>query len=98
LAWGYILSSLVVIPLVFHGITFISRFQLWSQPVWIVLQIIPLMAILFSDFGLVSEWRSYAGSHQNSDGGFNLLLFGAAASVMFALVAQIGEQVDFLRF
>ncbi|MBM96511.1 MAG: hybrid sensor histidine kinase/response regulator [Oceanospirillaceae bacterium] len=30
--------------------------------------------------------------------GFNILLFGAAASVFFALVPQIGEQVDYLRF
>ena len=28
----------------------------------------------------------------------DLLLFGTAASVVFSLVAQIGEQVDFLRF
>lgn len=98
LAWGYVLSSLVVIPLVFHGITFISRFQLWSQPLWVSLQIIPLAAILLSDFSLVSGWQSYEGTHQKGHGSFNLLLFGAAASVMFALVAQIGEQVDFLRF
>ena len=26
------------------------------------------------------------------------MLFGTAASVVFSLVAQIGEQVDFLRF
>ena len=26
------------------------------------------------------------------------MLFGVAASVVFSLVAQIGEQVDFLRF
>src|SRR6201998_1955825 len=31
-------------------------------------------------------------------GPLDLLLFGAAASVVFSLVAQIGEQVDFLRF
>ena len=29
---GYVLSSLIVIPLVTHGITFISRFQFWTQP------------------------------------------------------------------
>jgi len=32
---GYVLSSLIVIPLVTHGITFISRLQLWTQPIWI---------------------------------------------------------------
>lgn len=30
--------------------------------------------------------------------GFDPLLFGAAASVSFSLIAQIREQVDYLRF
>ena len=38
---GYVISSLVVIPLVTHGITFISRFQLWTQPIWLVLHLLP---------------------------------------------------------
>lgn len=37
LTLGYVVSSLVAIPLVTHGITYISRFQLWTQPVWVVL-------------------------------------------------------------
>ena len=98
LAWGYVISSVIVIPLVFHGITFISRFQLWTQPLWLVLQILPLAVILISDFPMIEDWASYESTHQNGDTGFNILLFGAATSVMFALVAQIGEQVDFLRF
>lgn len=97
LAYGYILSSVVVIPLVFYGITFISRFQRWTQPFWIFLQLLPFVYILSSDSGLISEWQSYVGSKQQTSG-VDLLLFGAAASVMFSLVAQIGEQVDFLRF
>ena len=97
LAIGYVLSSLVVIPLVFHGITFISRFQLWSQPLWIVLQILPFAFILYYDFFLVQDWQNFQGVKQESPG-VSLFLFGAAASVMFSLVAQIGEQVDFLRF
>ena len=36
---GYMICSLVVIPLVTHGITFISRLQLWTQPIWIVLHV-----------------------------------------------------------
>jgi purine-cytosine permease-like protein len=35
-----------------------------------------------------------AGSGQ----GFNWLLFGGATTIAFSMVAQIGEQVDFLRF
>ena len=36
------------------------------------------------------------GNH--GEGKFNILLYGAAASVAMSLVVQIGEQVDFLRF
>ncbi|MFT5084878.1 MAG: signal transduction histidine kinase/response regulator of citrate/malate metabolism [Lentisphaeria bacterium] len=97
LAIGYIVSSLVVIPLVFYGITFISRFQLFTQPVWIVLQLLPFIYILFNDATLFSEWQNYIGAKQTATG-LNVILFGAAASVMFSLIAQIGEQVDFLRF
>src|SRR5438105_5803347 len=32
---GYIVSAMAVIPLVTHGITWISRFQLITQPLWI---------------------------------------------------------------
>ena len=42
--------------------------------------------------------RTFAGEHGDPAGHLDLLLFGTAASVVFALVAQIGEQVDFLRF
>lgn len=97
LALGYIVSSIVILPMVFFGITFISRFQLWTQPLWVLLQLVPLFFILINDTNLLSEWQLYQGTKQEGTG-VNLLLFGAAASVMFALVAQIGEQVDFLRF
>src|SRR5437899_4743468 len=38
---GYVASSVVVVPLVTHGITFISRLQLWTQPIWIILHVLP---------------------------------------------------------
>ena len=41
-AWGYLLCSLVVIPLVTHGVTAISRLQVWTQPLWLVLLVVPL--------------------------------------------------------
>lgn len=95
---GYLLSSLLVIPLVTHGITFISRFQLWSQPLWMALQILPFVYIALHDIGSVQDWTQYEGLHGHGAGGLNILLFGAASSVIFSLIAQIGEQVDFLRF
>ncbi len=45
---GYLVSAVVIIPLVTHGITLISRFQLWTQPVWIVLHILPFAAIAYA--------------------------------------------------
>src|SRR5437667_12581151 len=33
-AWGYLICALVVIPLVTHGVTIISRLQVWTQPPW----------------------------------------------------------------
>ena len=41
LSVGYLISSLVVIPMVTHGITFISRLQLWTQPFWLLLHLLP---------------------------------------------------------
>ena len=32
----YLIASLGVVPLVMHGITLISRLQLWSQPIWLL--------------------------------------------------------------
>jgi signal transduction histidine kinase/CheY-like chemotaxis protein len=95
---GYLVSSVVIIPLVTHGITLISRFQLWTQPIWVVLHILPFAAIALKHRESFVEWTHFAGAHGRPDGGLDLLLFGTAASVAFSLVAQIGEQVDFLRF
>ena len=95
---GYLISAVVIIPLVTHGITLISRFQLWTQPVWIVLHIMPFAAIAWANPLSFAEWTKFSGEHGDPSGHLDLLLFGTAASVVFSLVAQIGEQVDFLRF
>jgi signal transduction histidine kinase/CheY-like chemotaxis protein len=95
---GYLLSAAVIIPLVTHGITLISRFQLWTQPLWIILHILPFTAIAYVNPHSFAEWTKFPGEHGNPAGDLDLLLFGTAASVVFSLVPQIGEQVDFLRF
>src|SRR5690606_24784405 len=49
---------------------------------------------------ILESWTAFSGNQQgNSEtSGVNILLFGAASAVIFSLIAQIGEQVDFLRF
>jgi signal transduction histidine kinase/purine-cytosine permease-like protein/ActR/RegA family two-component response regulator len=95
---GYLISAVVIIPLVTYGITLISRFQLWTQPLWIILHILPFAVIAYANPHSFAEWMQFPGEHGDPAGHLDLLLFGTAASVVFALVAQIGEQVDFLRF
>lgn len=95
---GYLLCAVIVIPLVTHGIALISRFQIWTQPLWVVLQLLPFIFIIYLDASSVENWTSFGGVASSGDTSINLVMFGAAAAVMFALVAQIGEQVDFLRF
>ncbi|TEW56821.1 response regulator [Psychromonas sp. RZ22] len=97
---GYIVSTLLVIPLVTHGITYISRFQAWTSPIWVVLQLLPLFFVFTHiDTPLqLDGWVDFNGEAGEAGATFNLLLFGGASAVLLALVAQIGEQVDFLRF
>lgn len=97
LAYAHIVSALIVVPLVTFGITTISRMQLWTQPIWLILLIAPYVAVVRSEPEALMTLESYfwiAGSGQ----GFDWLLFGGAATVACSMVAQIGEQVDFLRF
>ncbi|MEN3951789.1 ATP-binding protein [Iodidimonas sp. SYSU 1G8] len=95
---GYLISALIAIPLVTHGITTISRFQMWTQPFWIILQLLPFIFIGAKGLFSLDEWMAYPGLHGARDGSLDLLHFGAASAVVFSLIAQIGEQVDYLRF
>ncbi len=100
---SYILSSLAVIPLVIYGITAISRFQLWTQPFWIILNIAPFAFIAWKDWPQIVAWQQFGGVAAGGQPGtlwesFDLVRFGLASSVILSLIAQIGEQVDFLRF
>lgn len=93
----YLLSSLVVIPLVTYGITVINRIQWWTQPLWLVLLVSPFIAVALRDPQLFLEFTQLAG-RISGDSDFNWQIFGIASTAAFALVVQVGEQVDFLRF
>ncbi|MFT5117056.1 MAG: signal transduction histidine kinase/FixJ family two-component response regulator [Kiritimatiellia bacterium] len=99
---GYIISSVIVIPIVTHGITFISRFQIGTQPIWLTLQIVAIVAIGINEISAVDDWMQFAGIQAGQSGiptaDFDILLFGSASAILFALIAQNGEQVDYLRF
>src|SRR6202163_4927254 len=75
---GYLVSAVVIIPLVTYGITLISRFQLWTQPLWIILHIMPFAAIAYANPHSFAEWTKFHGEHGNPNGHLDLLLFSAA--------------------
>lgn len=93
---GYVGSSLIVIPLVIHGFSKISAFQTWTQPLWVLLHVLPFVLLALVGYD-IDGWTSFAGSSDVPDSS-RLLMLGAASGVIFSLIAQIGEQVDFLRF
>jgi signal transduction histidine kinase/CheY-like chemotaxis protein len=91
---AYLFSALIVLPLVGRGITLLNRLQSWTQPLWLLLLALPYIFVLWKDPGLLHQLSGLGPR----GGQFNLLAFGAATSVALAFIAQIGEQVDFLRF
>jgi signal transduction histidine kinase/purine-cytosine permease-like protein len=94
---GYLVCAAVVIPLVAYGIRLISRLQIWTQPVWLALGLLPVLCIAVRDPAALRALAAFPGLDGRGDG-FDLARFGAATGVLLALLAQVGEQVDFLRF
>ncbi|PKO45259.1 MAG: hybrid sensor histidine kinase/response regulator [Betaproteobacteria bacterium HGW-Betaproteobacteria-4] len=95
--WGYLICALVVIPLVTHGVTAISKLQAWTQPLWIFLLVLPYAFLFLEDPQALSGLWQYGGE-RGGDASFNPHLFAAALTVGIALVTQMAEQVDYLRF
>ncbi|ARF53907.1 purine-cytosine permease family protein [Streptomyces gilvosporeus] len=97
---GYLVATLMVIPLVIYGMKALSKLQVWTTPIWLLLMVGPLVYLVSTDPGTVTRFLSYAGSDGGGGGGGGLntasVLLGAG--VCLSLIAQIGEQIDYLRF
>jgi signal transduction histidine kinase/DNA-binding response OmpR family regulator/purine-cytosine permease-like protein len=96
-AWGYLVCALVVIPLVVHGVTAISRLQAWTLPIWLLMLVVPYVAVFAHHPDIVSDLARFGGSG-GAAATFDWIAFGAATTVGIALITQMGEQVDYLRF
>lgn len=103
MVWGiplwlaHVISALVVIPIAAFGVRIISRMQIATQPVWLILQMAPLVYIAVEGHAELPGWIGFSG-HWQGPGTISLLGFGAAFSILLSLLPQIGEQVDYLRF
>ncbi|MCJ0764473.1 hybrid sensor histidine kinase/response regulator [Variovorax terrae] len=96
-SWGYLICALVVIPLVTHGVSAISRLQVWTQPLWLLMLVVPFVYVLVRDPGAFAGVTHYIGE-RGTEARFDLHLFGASLTVGIALITQMGEQADYLRF
>ena len=59
---GYLLASLIVIPLVVFGMTLLSKLQVWTQPLWLLLLFAPPIAVVVRDPKAVTQWTHFAGT------------------------------------
>ncbi|MEV8098101.1 hypothetical protein [Kitasatospora sp. NPDC085879] len=94
---GYLLTTLIVIPIVFKGMSWIARMQAWTQPVWIVGLVAPFVVLAFHSPEVFGDFTHFGGT-DGVGSGFTLLGFGLGTGVALSLIAQIGEQADYLRF
>jgi purine-cytosine permease-like protein len=94
---GYGFSALMIPPLVIFGMTLLSKMQMWTQPLWLVGMFLPFVVIAIQDPAAYSNWTHYGGA-SGGNAAFSIVALGAGAGIALSLIAQIGEQVDYLRF
>ncbi|MFI5731817.1 purine-cytosine permease family protein [Kribbella sp. NPDC051587] len=88
---GYAVSTLVIFPLVIYGMKVLSTLQVWTTPLWLILMVLPFVYLVVSHPDSVSTFLDYG-----PDANFGSMLL--AAGVCLSLIAQIAEQIDYLRF
>ena len=92
---GYAASTLIVIPLVIYGMKALSKLQVWTTPLWLLLMVVPVGYLVISHPDSIREF--FAFMNRGAEG-TNLASVMLAAGVCLSLMAQIAEQIDYLRF
>jgi purine-cytosine permease-like protein len=93
---GYLASTLIIFPLVIYGMKVLSTLQVWTTPLWLVLMVLPFAYLLISHPDSVNSFFAYRG--EDGNGATSLGSIMLAAGVCLSLIAQIAEQIDYLRF
>lgn len=93
---GYAMSTLIIFPLVVYGMKVLSTLQVWTTPLWLILMVAPFIYLVIRHPDSVASFFAYQG--EKGKGALNLGSILLAAGVCLALIAQIAEQVDYLRF
>lgn len=93
---GYALSTLIVFPLVVYGMKVLSKLQIWTTPIWLLLMVAPFAYLVISDPDSINDFLAYRGEEGTGTPNIGYILM--AAGVCLSLIAQIAEQIDYLRF
>jgi purine-cytosine permease-like protein len=91
---GYLVSTVVVIPIVIFGMRSLERLQFWTTPLWLALALVPLIWIVLTQPDAVSDFLGFPGE---SGGEVSFSAIVASAAVCFALTPQLAEQIDYIR-
>jgi purine-cytosine permease-like protein len=94
---SYLIACLIIVPLVIFGMTLLAKIQVWTQPVWLILLFGPFIAVAITHPHSFAAFTHFGGNSA-SGSAFTLVGTGAGMGVILSLIAQIGEQVDYLRF
>lgn len=92
---GYLVSTLIIIPLVIYGMKVLAKVQSWTNPLWLVMLVLPLAILMIREPESVSTFLNYTGE---GDGQTSFASMMLAAGVCLALTAQIAENIDYIRF
>ena len=98
---GYLASTLIVLPLVIYGMKALAKLQVWTTPLWLVMMVGPLVYLLVAHPSAVSDFLSFGGIDENgapAGQGVSWAGIMLCAGVCLSLIAQIAEQIDYLRF
>jgi purine-cytosine permease-like protein len=92
---SYVIVSVAIIPLVIYGMKFTSKFQAWSQPLWMALLFAGIIAVLVApgSFHDVAQLHPEGGAT-----GLTVIGLFAVAAAQLSGAAQSGEQGDYMRF
>jgi purine-cytosine permease-like protein len=93
---SYLLACVIVLPLVIFGMSALSKMQVWTQPIWLAMMVAPFLIILVAHPHSYAAFTHWGGT--GADNHFTAIGFGAGSGVALSLIAQIGEQADYLRF
>lgn len=93
---SYVVVSAVMIPLTLYGMSFSSRFQAWTWPVWVALIGLAIgTAATAPDAG--HNMVHPATVAPSGTAGITVLAVFTIAAAQLSLATQVGEQGDYLR-